>query len=103
MPQKDKIAFSGTLSAAEDAQYLESLARGIRERSMLLESGDASISLQVPEDLKLEIEVESDASKGKSAIEVHMSWRLRPAEEERPPAGLLIVPGAPVEAPSYAD
>jgi amphi-Trp domain-containing protein len=104
MPQKDKIDFAGTVSAQEAAQYLESLAKGIRERSMLLESGDTSITVEVPEDVKVSIEVSADAAKGKASVDVSLSWRARREEEAVPPPGLLIVAGAqPVEAATLVE
>lgn len=104
MPPKDKIEFAGTVSAQEAAQYLESLAKGIRERSMLLESGDSSVTVEVADDVKVEIEVSADAAKGKASIDVSVSWRNRREEEAVPRPGLLIVAGAPVaESAALAD
>ena len=37
---------------------------------MLLESGDSSVSVEVPDDVKVEIEVSTDAEKGKLNIEL---------------------------------
>ncbi len=104
MPPKEKVEFAGTLSAAEAAQYLESLAKGMREHTMLVESGDASLTLQVPADVKVEIEVAADADKGKTDVEISISWRQPREEEAAPPAGLLIVPGtAPGEPATYTE
>lgn len=95
MPGKQKVEFSGEVAAQEAAQYLESLARGLRERSMLLESGDTSITLEVPEDVKIELNASSDAEKGKAGIEISVGWRKREeVADEAPPPGLLIVAGA---------
>jgi amphi-Trp domain-containing protein len=102
MPPKDKVQFAGTVSAQEAAQYLESLARGLRERTMLLESGDASVTLEVPDDVKIDIEVSADAEKGKSSIEVSIGLRRREAETPVAP-GLLIVPGSATETPTFAE
>ncbi len=102
MPQKDKVQFEGTVSAQEAAQYLESLAKGLRERTMLLESGDASITIVVPDDVKIEIDASADAEKGKSAVDVSISFRRR--EAETPAPGLLIVAGgAAAEHPTFAE
>ena len=103
MPPKEKVQFAGTVSAQEAAQYLESLAKGIRERTMLLESGDASLSIDVPDDVKIEIEASSDAEKGKATIDVSLSMRRREAEPVVTP-GLLIVPGStPAEPATFAE
>ena len=106
MPPKDKIEFSGTISVQEAAQYLESLAKGLRERSMLLESGDVSFNVEIPDEVKIEIEVGNDVAKGKSNIEVSLSWRQRRQEEEAVASpGLLIVAGAAAhsEAPTFVE
>ncbi len=103
MPGKDKVEFTGTVSAQEAAQYLESLAKGLRERTMLLESGDASLTIEIPEDVKIEIEGSGDAEKGKSSIELTLTMRRREADAPVAP-GLLIVPGgAAAEPAAFAD
>jgi amphi-Trp domain-containing protein len=104
MAQKDKVQFSGSVPVQEAAQYLESIAKGLRERSMLLESGDNSLTLDVGDDVKIEIEVETDGDKGKSSIELSVSWRQRVEAEDTPaPPGLLIVAGAPAEASAFPE
>jgi amphi-Trp domain-containing protein len=104
MASKDKVAFSGTVSADEAAQYLESLAKGIRERSMLLESGDTSLTLELADEVKIEMEASGDAEKGKSTVDLSLSWRARRAEEDAIPAKLTIVPGAvQAEAAAFAE
>jgi amphi-Trp domain-containing protein len=103
MPGKDKVQFAGTVPPQEAAQYLESLAKGLRERAMLLESGDASVTIEVPDEVKIDIEVAADAEKGKANIEVSISLRRREAEVTVAP-GLLIVPGsAPAEQPTFVE
>ena len=97
---KEKVAFSGTVSAQEAAQYLESVAKGLRERSMLLESGDTSLTLEVADDVKIDIQA-SGGEKGKAALEFSLSWRARQQENGAPPAGLLIIAGAaPSDVPA---
>jgi amphi-Trp domain-containing protein len=105
MASKDKVAFSGTVSAIEAAEYLESLAKGIRDGSMLLESGDTSLTLELAQEVKLDVEAAGDTEKGKSSVELSLSWRQRRSEDEAAvPARLTIVPGAaPVEAGTFAE
>jgi amphi-Trp domain-containing protein len=103
MPGKDKVQFAGVVPPQEAAHYLESLAKGLRERTMLLESGDASVTVEVPDEVKIEIEVSVDADKGKSNIDVGLSLRRREAETPVAP-GLLIVPGsAAAEQHTFAE
>lgn len=91
---KERVQFSGTVSAQEAAQYLESLAKGLRERSMLLESGDSSVTIEVGDDVKVEIDASAASEKGKANIDVSLAWRSRRQEEVAPPPGLLIIAGA---------
>jgi amphi-Trp domain-containing protein len=101
---KEKVQFAGTVPAQEAAQYLESIAKGLRERAMLLESGDTSMNVEVTDDVKIEIQVSAAPEKGKAAIEVSISWRAKQDEEIASPPGLLIVPGAqPAEVAVLAE
>ncbi len=88
---KDSIEFTAQVSADEAAGYLEALARSLREGRALFESGDRSVSLELGGSVKLELEAESDAAKGKSSIDVSLSWRA--AEPEIATPSLLIVAG----------
>jgi amphi-Trp domain-containing protein len=74
---KEKIEFSGGISTDDAASYLESLAAALRKRTVLLESGDASVTVAVGEHVKVGLEVSADAGKGKSNIDISMSWRAR--------------------------
>lgn len=103
MPPKDKMHFAGSVPAEDVAGYLEAIARGIRERSMILESGDSSISVDVSDEMKFDLEISSDADKGKSSIELSIGWRARRDDEAALPAGLTIVPGAHAEVTSFAE
>jgi amphi-Trp domain-containing protein len=98
MSSKDSVEFSAQVSAEEAAGYLEALARSLREGRALLESGDRSISLELGPSIKLELEAASDPEKGKSTIDVSLSWRA--AEPAVAAPSLLIVAGghAPVAA-----
>jgi amphi-Trp domain-containing protein len=93
MASKRKVAYADTVSPSTAAEYLESLAKGLRERAVLVESGASSVTLDVPGDVRITIDVSEDADKGRSGIEIGMGWRKRePALNAAP--GLLIVPGA---------
>ncbi len=102
MPGKDKVKFSGTVSPQEAAQYLESIAKGLREGTMLLESGDASLSIDISDDVKIEIQGSGDAEKGKSSIELTLTMR-RKAEEVAVAPGLLIVANGKSDTSPFVD
>ncbi len=91
MASKDSVEFSAQVSAEEAAGYLEALARSLREGRALLESGDKSISLELGPSIKLDLEAESDPAKGKSSIDLSLSWRA--AEQAVAAPSLLIVAG----------
>jgi amphi-Trp domain-containing protein len=101
MSQKDSLEFRNTVTRGEAAGFLESLAKSLREGSSLLESGDKSLGLQIGNEVKVSLDVESDSEKGKGAIELSLSWRL--AEPNEAPPSLVIVPGALVPAAAAED
>lgn len=98
---KEKVQFAGAVTPQEAAQYLESIAKGLRERSMLIESGDSSLTVEVADEVKIEISAAADSEKGKASVELNLSWRAKREEESAPPPGLLIIAGAtPNEVPA---
>jgi amphi-Trp domain-containing protein len=96
MSDKESLGFKNTVSPLEAADFLESLAKSLREGSSLLESGDQSIGLRFGEEVRLDLAVESDTAKGKGTLELALKWRAEPAEASQPT--LVIVPGALVPA-----
>jgi amphi-Trp domain-containing protein len=92
MADKESLKFTATVSPAEAASYLESLARGLREGQVLLESGSKSLGLELGSQIEVELAAESDVDKAKGEIELTLSWETARALE--PPPSLLIVPGA---------
>jgi amphi-Trp domain-containing protein len=96
MAEKESLKFSAAVSPSEAAGYLESLARGLREGRVLLESGSKSLGLELGNQLSIELAAESDPEKAKGEIELTFSWET--AREVAPPPSLLIVPGAVVPA-----
>jgi amphi-Trp domain-containing protein len=98
MADKESLEFSGTVEPHAAAAYLEALARGLRDGRILIESGDKSLSLEVSSDVSLEFEAETNLEKGKSSVDLSLSWRAAlPVKEEAPPS-LLIASGAAVAA-----
>jgi amphi-Trp domain-containing protein len=94
MAHKESVEFSGQVSAEEAAGYLETLARSLREGRALFESGDKSVGLELGPSLKIELEAETDPEKGKSSIELSLSWRA--AEPAVAAPSLLIIAGGQV-------
>jgi amphi-Trp domain-containing protein len=93
MADKQSLEFSTNLEPRAAADYLEALARGLREGRLLVESGDKSLNLEVANDVSLEFEAKTTPEKSKSSVEISLSWRLAEPEAPAPPS-LLITSGA---------
>jgi amphi-Trp domain-containing protein len=94
MSAKQRVEFTNTVPATEAAEYLESLAKGLREGSLIVESGQSSATLEVPGEVSITLGVSADEEKGKGTIELGLGWRKREREEPEVAPGLLIVAGS---------
>ena len=94
--EKQSVDFNGSFEPGTAAEYLESIARGLREGRLLIESGDRSINLDVGSNLEFEFEAKSSPEKGKSSVELSLSWTVAEPPKEAPPS-LLIVSGGRAE------
>jgi amphi-Trp domain-containing protein len=70
---KDRFEFARMASAEEVAEYLSSLAVGLKRGEVSLESGERALRLLPGGSLKLEIKVRQKESKGKIALE--LGWK----------------------------
>lgn len=70
---KDRFEFARMASAEEVAEYLSSLAVGLKRGEVSLESGERALRLTPGGSLKLEIKVRQKESKGKIALE--LGWK----------------------------
>ncbi len=70
---KDHFEFARVTSAEEVAEYLSSLAVGLKRGELSLESGERALRLSPTATLKLEIKVKQKDSKGK--IELEIGWK----------------------------
>ena len=70
---KDHFEFARMASPEEVAEYLSSLAVGLKRGELSLESGERTLRLSPASDLKLEIRVKQKESKGK--IELEIGWK----------------------------
>ena len=96
MSDKQSLEFEAKLDAASAADYLEALSKGLRDGRIIIESGNKSLSLDVAGDIAMEIELEakSNPEKGKSSVELELSWKVVPQKVEEAPPSLLITTGA---------
>jgi amphi-Trp domain-containing protein len=98
--EKDALEFAAQVSPEEAADYLESLARSLREGAILLESGDSSMTLEVSRSIQFELQASASPEKGKRSLELGLSWRA--AEQVKPQPTLAIVAG-PAAVASLAE
>jgi amphi-Trp domain-containing protein len=70
---RQQVEYAALVSAEQAADYFESVAAGIRQHVMLVESGNDSIELDVADMMKLEAEFHADEKK--SSIEFELSWQ----------------------------
>ena len=72
---KDNFEFARIASPEEIAEYLTSLAVGLKRGEVSLESDDRMLRLTPGSDLKLELRVKEREAKGKIKIEI--GWKRR--------------------------
>jgi amphi-Trp domain-containing protein len=70
---KNSVQFARIASAEEIAEYLTSLAVGLKRGEVSLESGDRSLHLSPAGDIKLELKVGQKEHKGR--IEIEIGWK----------------------------
>jgi amphi-Trp domain-containing protein len=70
---KEHFEFARMASPEEVAEYLSSLAVGLKRGELSLESGERALRLSPAANLKLEIKVKQRDAKGK--IELELGWK----------------------------
>lgn len=70
---KDRFEFARIASPEEIAEYLSSLAGGLKRGEVSLESGEQTLRLTPASDIKLRLRVKQKEEKGK--IELEIDWR----------------------------
>jgi amphi-Trp domain-containing protein len=70
---KDRFEFARVASPEEVAEYLSSLAVGLKRGELSLESGERALRLTPGANLKLEIKIKQKESKGK--IDLEIGWK----------------------------
>jgi amphi-Trp domain-containing protein len=70
---KNSFQFARIVSPEEAAEYLSSLAVGLKRGEVGLESGERSLRLSPPSELKLELQVTRKEHKGRIVVEV--GWK----------------------------
>ena len=70
---KDTFEFARIATPEQLAEYLTSLAGGLKRGEVTLESGDRALCLVPAADIKLQLKVKRKADKGK--IEIELGWK----------------------------
>ena len=70
---KDRFEFARITSADEVAEYLTSLAEGLKRGEVTLESDDRKLALTPAQDVKIALKVKQKEAKGKIALEI--GWK----------------------------
>jgi amphi-Trp domain-containing protein len=70
---KEHFEFARVASPEEVAEYLSSLAVGLKRGELSLESGERVLRLSPAADCKLDIKVKQKASRGK--LELEIGWK----------------------------
>jgi amphi-Trp domain-containing protein len=70
---KDRFEFARIASPEEIAEYLSSLAGGLKRGEVSLESGEETLRLTPASDMKLQLRVKQKDEKGK--IELEIGWK----------------------------
>ncbi len=89
MSKGERVRFEGLLEPEEAAEYLESIARGIRTGTLSLRHGADAVTLRPRPMLSLELEAKQ--SKDKEKVELEIKWKRAPGRAGE--AELDIEPG----------
>ena len=70
---KNSVQFARIASPEEIAEYLTSLAVGLKRGEVSLESGDRSLHMSPASDVKLELKATQKEHKGR--VEIEIGWK----------------------------
>ena len=73
---KQTLEFTSLLSAGAVADYLEELAKALREGHISLEAGGEHLDMEVAPEVTLDLEAKGDGDKSKFALDMRLDWRL---------------------------
>lgn len=90
---KKEVGFEGTLEIEKAAEYLEQLAKSMREGKVVVEKGDDFIVLNPAE--VVEIEAEAAEKKGVEKFSLKLKWKSKSESGEEP--DLKISSSTPIE------
>ena len=92
MARKGKFSYSATADSARIAEYLTKIAEGLVTGSISLAADTRVINLEPADHVKVEIEAEGSADKGRGRIVMEISWKA----VTEAPAGKLEISTQPI-------
>jgi amphi-Trp domain-containing protein len=92
-----KFKYESQLRSEDVAGYLESLAAGIRQRDVHLESGSDSVSLRVADEVSFECIASENPEKARAGFTLCIEWRTASHESARRSPALHILSGCPAD------
>ena len=79
--EKNKVSFRQSMETADAVKMLQDLVKSVKAGKIVVEQGDAFVSMDPAE--KVDVEIEAKQKKGKGELSIELSWReASPAEEE---------------------
>ncbi len=79
---REELEFSTTTRGAQVAEYLNRIADGLRQGALTIGAAGHTVHLQPAETIRLEVEAENRADKGKGSLQLEISWKTAsPARE----------------------
>jgi amphi-Trp domain-containing protein len=93
--EKNKVSFKQTMETEDAVKTLQDLVKSLRAGKIVVEQGEAFISMDPAE--KVTVEIEGKQKKDKGELSIELSWRLPEAVEEE--AALKISATEPQVAP----
>lgn len=84
MSDREKLEYSGRVDAAHLAGYFEALAEALNAGAVRLAVGERSIVLEPQGAIRVEVSASKDVEKGRSSLQVELSWQQQQAEPPAP-------------------
>ena len=92
----DSLKFESEISSTQAAEYLDTLAAGLRDGVVTMESGSESVTLRVADGVSFACSAKASPEKGKATVEVSVKWRTSSGQHAVGP-DLLVLPGSQVD------
>ncbi len=89
----DTFKYESRMASEDAAGFLESLAAGLRQHEVSLESGHESVSLRVPDEVSFECSANENLEKRHGGFSLSVEWRAASHEGVGTSHGMRITSG----------